>query len=455
MPLPITRGAASAIGFGFGLTSSGPTNWVNAITSLFPSVSGITLNNSQNVFTTGRTSVEGDKNITLTSYSKSGTALWQRSLTSTDYADYPQVKFGAQSVKVDSSGNVYFVGAQKNANNFDKIVVAKYNSSGTIQWQRKLNSGVGPATYGSQGTAIAIDSSDNIYICGRAYSGITLKAELFIAKLNSSGVIQFTNFLTENTYLLGNAIVLDSSNNIYVCGEINPFNSANIIVVKYNSSGTVQWQRELAGTYGNDRAYGIALDSSNNIYVAASVESDTRGTLFKLNNSGTLQWQRNLIGVNNTSDGALAIDSSDNIYFTCSNYLNGPQFVTEIAKYNSSGTIQYKRRLQASTNSPSYRFTGGTITVDNLGNMLIFPSYQDNGNTKGMVLKLPTDGSKTGTYTVGGFQFEYGVSSITESAGVLTSSAGILTTSSTSFVNTASSYTDQAGNSTFATTTIS
>jgi hypothetical protein len=454
MPLLGTTGAASAKGFGFTASSGGAVNWVKNFTNTLTRVSGIALNSAKDVFTTGRTTLESSRNITLTGFSKGGATLWQRSLYSTDSADYPTPTYGAKSVAVDSAGNVYFVGSQQNSSNYDKIVIAKYNSSGVIQWQKKINPGGGSAALGSQGVSITADSSDNIYITGRSYSSSTFRAELFISKLNSSGVIQFSTFLTENVRLIGNSIVLDSSNNIYVCGEINPFNNANIIVVKYNSSGAVQWQRELAGTYGNDRAYSIALDSGNNIYVAATVESDTRATLFKLNNSGTLQWQRNLVGTNGISDGALAIDSSDNIYFTCSNYLNGPRFVTEIAKYNSSGTIQYKRRLQATTNDPGWRVFGGNITVDNLGNMCIFPVTFNNYLEAAMVLKVPTDGSKTGIYTVGGFEFEYVVSSITESAGVLTSAAGNLTAGTSTFPIANSSFIDTAGSSTFGFTEI-
>ena len=39
-----------------------------------------------------------------------------------------------------------------------------------------------------------------------------------------------------------------------------------LLIAKYNSSGTYQWQRTLGGT-SDDEGHGIAIDSSDNVYV--------------------------------------------------------------------------------------------------------------------------------------------------------------------------------------------
>ena len=47
-------------------------------------------------------------------------------------------------------------------------------------------------------------------------------------------------------------------------------------MVKYNSSGTRQWTRQL-GTSGNDQANGVAVDSSGNVYAAGFTGGDLDG----------------------------------------------------------------------------------------------------------------------------------------------------------------------------------
>ena len=70
--------------------------------------------------------------------------------------------------------------------------------------------------------------------------------------------------------------------------------STIIILVKYNSSGTKQWTKQL-GTSSDDRGNGVTVDSSDNIYVTGY----TKGGLDGNSNSG--DWD--LFVVKYNSDG--------------------------------------------------------------------------------------------------------------------------------------------------------
>ena len=64
---------------------------------------------------------------------------------------------------MDSSGNVYIVGrAYLGTYASWRLLVAKYNGSGTIQWQRTLDS----TSFAEFGYDVAVDPSGNVYICG-------------------------------------------------------------------------------------------------------------------------------------------------------------------------------------------------------------------------------------------------------------------------------------------------
>ena len=77
--------------------------------------------------------------------------------------------------------------------------------------------------------------------------------------------------LATNDY--ANGVATDSSGNVYVTGGTKggldgntSAGNTDLFVVKYNSSGTKQWTKQL-GTSSNDIAYGVATDSSANVYV--------------------------------------------------------------------------------------------------------------------------------------------------------------------------------------------
>ena len=99
------------------------------------------------------------------------------------------------------------------------------------------------------------------------------------------------------TFEEGNGVAVDSSDNIYVTGwtrgKLDIYSGGDdIILVKYNSSGTKQWTRQFGApsfleksqynsssqmSSSDDEGIGVAVDSSGNIYVTGNTDGGLDG----------------------------------------------------------------------------------------------------------------------------------------------------------------------------------
>ena len=180
----------------------------------------------------------------------------------------------------------------------------KYDSSGTKQWTKQL--GTSSEEWGHD---VTTDSSDNIYVSGNTWGGLggkkhEGKSDIFLIKFNSSGTKKWIRQFGTSKIDWEYGVTTDSSDNIYVTGYTEggldgntSSGSYDMFLVKYNSSGTKQWTKQL-GTSSYETGQSVITDSSDNIYVTGNTSGDLDGNtnsggqdifLVKYNSSGIKQ----------------------------------------------------------------------------------------------------------------------------------------------------------------------
>jgi hypothetical protein len=320
--------------------------------------------------TVSATGAYGAGNVVLVKYNASGVAQWAQTVTAgVNESCY-------DCVAVDSSGNVYAAGYQVGTGSYTygtgvsasgtaeyvsgtgyNAVIVKYNALGVAQWAQTVSAGASDSSF----RGVATDSSGNVYAAGfqtgtGSYTYGTVSAtgtcgtsNVVLVKYNATGQAQWAQTTTTTSPSLGqnyfNCVAVDSSGNVYVAGYqgnklsytygtgVSASGTSAGVVVKYNTLGVAQWAQAVSASSSASGMvfYGIAVDSTENVYAAGiqgSTYSYTYGTgvsaigtalsnvvLVKYNASGLAQWAQTLsAGANACIYKSVTVDTSGNVY---------------------------------------------------------------------------------------------------------------------------------------------
>jgi hypothetical protein len=186
---------------------------------------------------------------------------------------------------VDSSGNVYVVGRSSGAwgtpvrsySGGTDAVVAKFNSSGALVWHTFLGAAQDDAAYD-----LAVDNNGRVYVTG--YSAgtwgspvrpYTAGYDVFVARLNSSGALEWVTFLGGSDSDRGVGLALYGAD-IFIAGVsraswgfgVNQHAGYDdILVAKLNNSGALQWHT-FHGSGAYEEATDILVNSAGHVYVS-------------------------------------------------------------------------------------------------------------------------------------------------------------------------------------------
>jgi len=398
------------------------------------------------------------------------------------------------SIAVDSSGSVYVTGTAPVGGGWLKANVAKFNADGAIQWQKLYGQ---TNSYQSYGGSLAIDASNNVYLqMSVQTSGQTWN----ILKLNQSGVVQ-SQYRVNSTFFGGsNTLSLDSSGSIamgagdsgtllwntsgslstarvtnydagiykthiatdgskFICGGIGYFDSFDnyqvggaLTKLASNISSTI-WHRQ--SNVADSPVSCVTTDSAGNVYFART--QNGVWSTYKMDSTGTIIWQRQSTGVTGPNyPSNIKVDSLGNVYVVGKTAVGSGEFNPTLIKFDSSGNQLFARYLSVYTGSNSNE-SANDIKIDADGNMYIVGQFTRliAGTQQGIsfIAKLPVDGSKTGTYSVGGYSVTYAALAFTSNSnGAGFGSAAMSNSANTGTSTTATGY--ATDNSTTSSSTI-
>jgi hypothetical protein len=364
------------------------------------------------------------------------------------------------ALAIDSSGNAYISGISFSADfptttgvfqttnksaaiNGYSSVVSKLNPTGSaLIYSTYLG---GSLNYGTNlgniywTNPIAVDSSGDAYVAGFTQSGdfpITTGAfqttnhggfNITVSKLNPTATkLLYSTYLGGSTNSISEGMAIDSSGNVYVAGYTSDTDfpvttgafqtvnhadtnttyseesNQNGFVTKLNSTGTkLVYSTYLGGTtgpWGGDQIYRLALDSSNDVYVAGSAMSadfpvtvnayqsknkgathccdytayTSDGFLTELNPAGTAliyssylggSGTQNPVGPGGSGDTAygLALGKNGNVYVV--GFTTSPNFPVTKGAFETKYDTQQNTGFVANFNLGTAPTTGDTVTT--------------------------------------------------------------------------------------------
>jgi len=328
-------------------------------------------------------------------------------------------------VKQHPGGDVVIAGSGYASGSYRYAVLLRYNSSGTLIWQRKLSKASGSMLVSN----MCVDLSGNTYV---SMNYQVLPYQAYLVKYDMYGTLVWQRKITcSESHLESYCTWLDSSGDVYVSATL----SSSAYILKYTSAGALVWRKEFFVNY----AYVLSadVDSLGNIYLAA----DTAGFI-KISSAGTFEWR---INFNHTVPAdqytramGVVIDTDGNPVLACgTNHSSaGGKSGAFIVKVDKSTHAIIRSRYYES----SYQSAASNVLLPNdvsvVNGFTYFASISKKvvSDNDGLIFRTPEDAASS-----------YGWINISEKAITKTTMGSITVAGTTSVVDASGDLTDASG----------
>lgn len=332
----------------------------------------VALDNSNNIIAGGDS---------LVKYNESGVIMWTK-----DFSGFnePYIK----DVATDSQDNIIAL-----ARSNQKTVIMKFNKTGTLEWNKTWGEG-----NSDEPESVDIDlTKDTIYITGEtgtyAENGTS---DCVIIKYNSTGDLQWNKTWGKDLADYGKGIAVDTHNeNIYITGTTETTTDYDdIFLLKYDLNGNKIWSRRWAGDVDYDRAESITLDQVGNIIITGDTYISglyKNLVVIKYDPSGTHLWNTTwgtTEGTGYSTGYDITADSENNLFITGAQNIHFPYGLI-LMKYNRTGDLQW---IEDYGEGGGLACEGKGVKMDSNGNVYVVGMQEvDTGDNQMLLLKYAVD----------------------------------------------------------------
>lgn len=339
--------------------SSGSVLWELPINGPGDSIDyamAMTADPSGNCYVAGWTAGRGTMahQILLTKVNTAGTVEWA----------YPY-SIGSDAVVrqliADSSDNLIIVG-MSNAGGYIPYV-AKFTPNGDSLWARFYN---WAGTNTGNGQRVSCTPDGRIYFAGVVYNGSENLDDILTVKLSPDGDTLWGRVYDgpDHGYDFGVDVVVDAGGNVYVTGTVkNLGNSTDIVVLKYNAAGTLQWDWIYNGSADNDDApVGIKLDQDG--YICIGGETSELGSarnlaFFKLSPEGDSVLYAFIPSTYGQRAYAMALDAQGNVYIAGERHSGVDDDFVTVKFDGATGDVDWEMTWEAAGDDRATRICVG------------------------------------------------------------------------------------------------
>ncbi len=275
----------------------------------------------------------------------------------------------AFAVTTDSYNNIIVTGVSRITD--DKSYTIKYNTDGT-----KILDITADTPFESKTYDVAVDSQDNIILAGGVYNAQG-NYDYYIAKYSSNGNELWTQSYDSGFKDMAYGIAVDSNDNIIVTGE-----AANkYYTIKFDNSGTELWSKTY-NTFQENCARSVAVDENDNIIVTGYVYTGTTRDWYtiKYNSNGQELWSKTFSNGNfNRPNGVTTCP--DNSIIVVGTVYWGTDSDIYIIKYDETGMELWSRSYDYSIGD-----TATDVATNAVNDIIVSGSAYETGQSKNYAL---------------------------------------------------------------------